>query len=44
MLIDFDWCDKAGEGRYPMGINQQADWPKGVGPGSRAGENSVKGA
>ena len=33
VLIDFDWCGKAGEGQYPEGINQEIDWPQGVGPG-----------
>ena len=33
VLVDFDWCDKAGKGRYPPGINQEIIWPMGVGPG-----------
>ena len=33
MLVDFDWCDKVGEGRYPTGINQDVNWSKGVGLG-----------
>jgi RIO-like serine/threonine protein kinase len=34
-LVDFDWCRKEGEGRYPVSLNQEADidWPEGVGPG-----------
>lgn len=33
VIIDFDWCKKAGEGRYPASLNQEGiDWPKGVRP------------
>ena len=34
MLIDFDWCGKAGEARYPHDINIDASmgWHKDVGP------------
>lgn len=33
MIIDFDWCKKAGEGRYPVTLNQEGiDWPEGVHP------------
>lgn len=35
MIIDFDWCKKAGEGRYPASLNPEGiDWPEGVHPGS----------
>ncbi|KAG6894623.1 hypothetical protein C0992_005366 [Termitomyces sp. T32_za158] len=35
VLIDFDWCGKGGEARYPVGINMAPElcWPPGVGPG-----------
>ena len=33
VLIDFDWCGKAGEGRYPEEITQEINSPEGVGPG-----------
>lgn len=36
VLVDFDWCDKAGEGLYPPGMNQEII--------CRAGENNVGGA
>ncbi|KAG6888306.1 hypothetical protein C0992_008871 [Termitomyces sp. T32_za158] len=34
VLIDFDWCGKEGEARYPVGINMAPElcWPQGVGP------------
>jgi hypothetical protein len=32
MIIDFDWCGKAGEARYPATLNDAVDWPKGVEP------------
>ncbi|KAI0293186.1 hypothetical protein B0F90DRAFT_1643379, partial [Multifurca ochricompacta] len=33
MLIDFDWCGKAGESQYPVTINldPRIGWPEGVG-------------
>ncbi|KAF8592735.1 hypothetical protein K439DRAFT_1656135 [Ramaria rubella] len=32
MLIDFDWCSPADEGRYPMSLNQEdgIDWAEGI--------------
>lgn len=35
MLIDFDWCGKEGEGRYPLSINgdESCGWYCDVGPG-----------
>ena len=33
VLVDFDWCSKASEGRYPVEINPDVNWPRGVGPG-----------
>ncbi|KAB5590540.1 Kinase domain containing protein [Ceratobasidium theobromae] len=33
MLIDFDWCGKELEARYPCSMNTQIKWPNGVGPG-----------
>ena len=35
-LVDFDWCDKVGKGRYPVDINNGPDirWPQGVSAGS----------
>lgn len=32
MLVDFDWCGKVGEARYPVDINLdgEIDWHKGV--------------
>jgi len=31
VIIDFNWCKKAGEGRYPASLNQEGiDWPEGV--------------
>ena len=34
MLIDFDWCGKSGEARYPPEINcdPSMGWPHDVGP------------
>ena len=34
MIIDFDWCGKAGEARDPADLNTAEDlgWPMGVGP------------
>ena len=33
-LLDFDWCGKVGEGRYPEDINLvDIEWPNGVVPG-----------
>lgn len=34
MLIDFDWCGKDGEAKYPPDINMKINWPEGVGPGA----------
>jgi len=31
-FIDFDWCAKEGEGRYPVDLNRGLDWPHGVEP------------
>ncbi|XP_006457422.1 hypothetical protein AGABI2DRAFT_79655 [Agaricus bisporus var. bisporus H97] len=31
MLIDFDECGKAGEGRYDADLNVEIGWPQGVG-------------
>jgi len=30
MLVDFDWCGKSGEGRYPSEINRDSSmgWPQ----------------
>ena len=35
MLVDFDWCAVAGEGRYPLTINSDSScgWHAEVGPG-----------
>ena len=35
MLVDFDWCASAGQGRYPLTINSDPScgWHPGVGPG-----------
>ncbi|KAI0250970.1 hypothetical protein BJV78DRAFT_1214991 [Lactifluus subvellereus] len=35
MFVDFDWCGKAGEARYPATLNNDVrlGWPMGVGPG-----------
>ncbi len=30
MLVDFDWCGKHKNGRYPSSINPVIKWPKGV--------------
>ncbi|KAG8743970.1 hypothetical protein FRC10_011044 [Ceratobasidium sp. 414] len=30
MLVDFDWCDKENDGRYPAGINEKIKWVDGV--------------
>ena len=33
-LVDFNWCGKAGEGKYPADINTvDIEWPNGVVPG-----------
>ncbi|KAI5122482.1 hypothetical protein M0805_001392 [Coniferiporia weirii] len=34
MIIDFNWCSQADEGRYPASLNQESDidWAEGVGP------------
>jgi serine/threonine protein kinase len=32
MLIDFDWCAKEGEGKYPPLLNTKVDWADGVEP------------
>ena len=36
MIIDFDWCGKAGDARYPAELNldRELGWPPGVQPGS----------
>ena len=36
MIVDFDWCGKAGEARYPATLNTDVElgWPMGVGPDS----------
>ncbi|KAF5363522.1 hypothetical protein D9756_000153 [Leucocoprinus leucothites] len=36
MIIDFDWCGKAGETRYPASLNtaDELGWPEGVEPDS----------
>ncbi|PVF96265.1 hypothetical protein CPB86DRAFT_518461 [Serendipita vermifera] len=36
MLVDFDWCDVEGEGRYPLTINQDraCGWHADVKPGA----------
>ncbi|KAI0254034.1 hypothetical protein BJV78DRAFT_1188082 [Lactifluus subvellereus] len=35
-FVDFDWCGRAGEARYPANLNSDVGlgWPMGVGPGS----------
>ncbi|QRW17485.1 Tyrosine kinase specific for activated [Rhizoctonia solani] len=33
-LIDFDWCGKHQEERYPFSMNTEIDWASGVGPGA----------
>jgi serine/threonine protein kinase len=36
MLVDFDWCDKLGEARYPLDINlnkEEVKWHPDVCPG-----------
>lgn len=35
MLIDFDWCGKAGEAEYPASINTEIMWPPGVFAGAK---------
>lgn len=30
MLLDFDWCDRHEEGRYPADINDELNWAEGV--------------
>ncbi|KAI5117971.1 hypothetical protein M0805_004905 [Coniferiporia weirii] len=34
MIIDFNWCSRADEGRYPPSLNQDPEiyWAEGVGP------------
>ena len=33
MLVDFDWSEETGVGRYPLSINMEdIDWPHGVIP------------
>ena len=32
MLVDFDWCGKDGEGRYPATLNPSNAWPEDVSP------------
>ena len=34
MLIDFDWCGKESEARYPVEINMSITWPSGVDSGT----------
>ncbi|KAG6914878.1 hypothetical protein DXG01_014771 [Tephrocybe rancida] len=36
MIVDFDWCGKAGEARYPPSLNSDKalGWPAGVAPDS----------
>jgi serine/threonine protein kinase len=36
MIIDFDWCGKAGNACYPAELNLERElgWPLGVQPGS----------
>ncbi|EUC66950.1 kinase domain protein, putative [Rhizoctonia solani AG-3 Rhs1AP] len=34
MLIDFDWCGKDIEGRYPLKMNMTLEWPEDVGVGA----------
>lgn len=35
MIIDFDWCGREGEARYPTGLNcEDLCWPEGVTPDS----------
>jgi len=29
-LVDFDWCGKEGEVRYPTNISSEIEWPEGV--------------
>lgn len=33
VLIDFDWCGKESEARYPHSMNPKIRWPDGVGSG-----------
>ncbi|KAG6878678.1 hypothetical protein C0992_007692 [Termitomyces sp. T32_za158] len=35
VLVDFDWCGKEGEARYPVDLNMDPEicWAQGVGPG-----------
>ena len=33
-IIDFDWCAKANEGRYPFELDDGVSWADGVGPGA----------
>lgn len=32
-LVDFDWCGRHSEGRYPLSMNPGIVWAKGAGPG-----------
>ncbi|KAI0083125.1 hypothetical protein BDY19DRAFT_998832 [Irpex rosettiformis] len=34
LLVDFDFCGKEGEVRYPSDLDLDPSWPDGVGPGS----------
>ncbi|KAH7337262.1 hypothetical protein B0J17DRAFT_666928 [Rhizoctonia solani] len=34
MLVDFDWCGKHLEGRYPLRMNLELGWHTAVGPGA----------
>lgn len=34
MLVDFDWCGKDGEEKYPVSLNSDFEWPAGVGMGT----------
>jgi hypothetical protein len=34
LLVDFDWCGKEGESRYPVTVNPDCRWHKDVGPGA----------
>lgn len=31
MLVDFDWAGKVGHATYPMNLNGDVEWPRGVG-------------
>ncbi len=34
MLVDFDWSGPAEQVFYPMGLNQEIEWPASCGPGT----------